>query len=255
MSIKVKTRKILWSKSGNRCAICKHELVKKIDIPDANFILGEECHIISSKKDGPRGNIIVLDDYDSYENLILLCANDHKLIDEFPETYTYDILKNLKVNHEVWIQKAIEKDIEEFNKSINNIEYLERVISRAHLDNIIRNSHFHFFDFNSVTNEDLAMELSVFFDDLNDYSDIESDIEISTKTKYLIEYEKQIKAFEDKGVYLFGKGLIREYKFINIQKSEYKISMFVAIDKKTNSNFIMNDKLIIKLPDDFIPSL
>lgn len=254
MSIKVKTRKILWSKSGNRCAVCKHELVKKIANLNSNFILGEECHIISSKKDGPRGKVIFLEDYDSPDNLILLCANDHKLIDEFPETYTYDILKNLKANHEVWIQKAIEKDIEEFNKSINNIEYLDKVTTRSQLSNIVSNGHFHFFELSSITSAKLALELSSFFDDLNDYSDIESDIEILNKTKYLIEFETQIKDFENKGIWIFGKGLVREYKFINIPKSEYKISMFVAVEKNISSNLIFNDKLIIKLPEDFTPS-
>lgn len=253
MSIKVKTRKILWSKSGNRCAFCKQEIVKKIATPDSNFILGEECHIISSKKDGPRGNSIILKDYDIYENLILLCANDHKLVDEFPETFTVDVLKVIKDNHESWIYEAIQKDLEELNKSANNVEYLDKIETRVQLDNILSKSHFHFFDFSSITDEDLVIELGSFFDDLNDYSDIESDIGISNKTQYLIEYEKQIKTFQNKGIYLFGEGLIREYKFINVPKSEYKISMFVAVDKNLNANLIVNDKLIVKLPDDFTP--
>ncbi len=53
MPISNKTRKFLWSKSGNRCAICKTELfTNKADKDDLN--IGEECHIISFKKNEPR---------------------------------------------------------------------------------------------------------------------------------------------------------------------------------------------------------
>ena len=48
MAITSKTRKELWAKSGNRCAICKKELVHQISQEDGSFIIGDECHIISS---------------------------------------------------------------------------------------------------------------------------------------------------------------------------------------------------------------
>ena len=99
MPIKVKTRKILWSRSGNRCAVCKKQLVQRVSAVNSDLIIGEECHIISSKEIGPRGNVKKLADYDIYENLILLCANDHKLIDEFPETFTVNVINNIKTNH------------------------------------------------------------------------------------------------------------------------------------------------------------
>ena len=47
MAITSKTRKELWAKSGNRCAICKKELVNQISEDDGSFIIGDECHIIS----------------------------------------------------------------------------------------------------------------------------------------------------------------------------------------------------------------
>ena len=51
MAITSKTRKELWAKSGNRCAICKKELVHQISQEDGSFIIGDECHIISSSID------------------------------------------------------------------------------------------------------------------------------------------------------------------------------------------------------------
>ena len=58
MGITSKTRKMLWGKSGNRCAMpdCKKELVVNISEIDNHSIIGEECHIIAQSPDGPRGN-------------------------------------------------------------------------------------------------------------------------------------------------------------------------------------------------------
>lgn len=255
MSIKVKTRKILWSKSGNRCAICKKTLVQKLPTLTSEFIVGEECHIISSKELGPRGNIKKLDDYDIYENFILLCANDHKLIDEFPETFTVDILNNVKTNHENWIESALEKDLEEYIKTTNKVELLEEVTSPNHIDLIVRGSHFHYYDFSTISDNDLSIEVSELFDNLRDYGDIYDDIEISSKTKCLIDYMEAIKKFNGLGIRFFGKSIVREYAFLNIPKSEYKIAMVIAFKADTNPHSIQNGKLMVKIPDDFNPTI
>lgn len=255
MPVKIRTRKILWSKSGNRCAVCKKPLVQKIPLINSDFIIGEECHIISSKKLGPRGNIKVLDDYDVYENFILLCANDHKLIDEFPETFTVDILKTLKTNHENWIESAIEKDLEEYIKTSNKVELLEEITTPNHIDQIVQGSHFNHYDLSSVDDHALSIEISELFDDLRDYGDIYDDIEISTKTKSLFRYMEAIKKFNRFGIKFFGKSFIREYAFINIPKSEYRIAMVIAFKVASNPNSIQNGKLMVKMPDDFSPTI
>ena len=97
MAITDKTRKILWAKSGNRCSICKKELINKIS-EEGDFIVGEECHIISSQPNGPRHKENI-ENYDTYENLILLCRNHHKEIDSNVSTYTEEILQYIKTNH------------------------------------------------------------------------------------------------------------------------------------------------------------
>lgn len=71
MAITSKTRKELWAKSGNRCAICKKELVHQISQEDGSFIISDECHIISSSIDGPRYKPGI-EDYDSYERSFVI---------------------------------------------------------------------------------------------------------------------------------------------------------------------------------------
>lgn len=107
MSISDKARKLLWGKSGNRCAICRVSLsVGKSDSVDETLI-GEECHIISKSKQGPRHEEKENFNYDSHENLILLCRNHHSLIDQQWETYTIELVRKIKRNHEKWISEKL----------------------------------------------------------------------------------------------------------------------------------------------------
>ncbi len=103
MAINDKTRKNLWAKSGNKCAICKIELFQ--ETRESNELnIGEECHIISEKPKGPRHKIGLID-YDNYDNLILFCRNHHKTVDELVDTYNEEVLRYLKANHENWSKK------------------------------------------------------------------------------------------------------------------------------------------------------
>ncbi len=89
--------KRLFAHSGNRCGFpkCRRPLVQ------GSVILGEICHIKAASPDGPR--------YDpdqtpeqrhGYDNLILLCADHHKIIDVDEEAYTGERLSRLKATHE-----------------------------------------------------------------------------------------------------------------------------------------------------------
>jgi predicted restriction endonuclease len=115
MPITDKTRKNLWAKSGNRCAICKKELFSNVEKQkDTN--IGEECHIISSKFNGPRYKSGITD-YDVYDNLILLCRNHHKIIDDLTDTYTEEVLRYFKLNHENWVSASLNSSLETENKN------------------------------------------------------------------------------------------------------------------------------------------
>jgi hypothetical protein len=109
LAISEKIRKMLWAKSGNRCAICKIELITEQET-DSNLNIGEECHIISSKSKGPRHKPN-LNDYDTFDNLILLCRNHHKEIDTLIDSFPEEILRYMKQNHENWVQKTLKKNL------------------------------------------------------------------------------------------------------------------------------------------------
>jgi len=83
---------------------------------DSESVVGDECHIVSEKPKGPRYDADFPPDHiDSYSNLILLCRVHHKMVDDQEETFTADILRKLKANHESWVSQALASAASEDN--------------------------------------------------------------------------------------------------------------------------------------------
>lgn len=63
--------------------------------------LSEVAHNIASSSAGPRGDIELSHKVsDDIENLLLLCRDHHKLVDNKPEIYTVEKLRAMKIKHE-----------------------------------------------------------------------------------------------------------------------------------------------------------
>ena len=113
MAITDKTRKILWGRSGNRCAICRQKLVVDETELDAESVVGDECHIISGAPNGPRHDpSFPAEEIDEISNLLLLCRVHHKMVDDQYETYAAELLRSIRSNHEKWVESKL-KDKEE----------------------------------------------------------------------------------------------------------------------------------------------
>jgi hypothetical protein len=101
MAISSQTRKILWARSGNQCARCSAALIAPDEIAAGPPpVIGQECHIVAAAPNGPRGNEGSRADLDGYENLILLCANCHALVDARPDLFPREGLLTAKADHE-----------------------------------------------------------------------------------------------------------------------------------------------------------
>lgn len=108
MAIKQKDIKLLWGRSGNRCAICQTELVQDSLAQGAAFTLGEMAHIVGEKESAARGkSTLPLDKRNSYHNLILLCPNDHTKVDSNEFDWSIEKLYLLKSEHELWVKETL----------------------------------------------------------------------------------------------------------------------------------------------------
>jgi hypothetical protein len=109
MAITSKDLKLLLQKSGNRCAFpnCGELLIHAdSDNVDEQTVLSNIAHIVAQKEDGPRGHYALpLEERDKESNLLLLCEKHHKIIDDQPQRYTVERLKQFKEDHEKRIEE------------------------------------------------------------------------------------------------------------------------------------------------------
>lgn len=110
MSIPEKDKRILWVRANGKCSICKQDLLEDAQNTSQTSVIGENCHITGEKQIAKRYDSTLTDvERNSYPNLILLCRNHHKNIDDDATTYTVAKLHQIKANHELWIESAFKK--------------------------------------------------------------------------------------------------------------------------------------------------
>lgn len=101
------TLRMLCSKAAGMCEFegCNERLFYD-NVTHKDFNHSFAAHIVASDPNGPRG-----DKYrsallsDKLENLMLMCAKHHKLIDDHPEEYPEEMLKMMKEKHEKKVEE------------------------------------------------------------------------------------------------------------------------------------------------------
>jgi hypothetical protein len=133
------THKVLWARSGNRCAFpdCRQPLVEHVDGAGGPSILGVEAHIIAQGDGGPRGTAgVELEDRDALANLILLCAVHHKLVDDHPDADSVEILREMKRGHEESTTRSEDEGARQLRLAEElYAEYVDNWAAKADLDN------------------------------------------------------------------------------------------------------------------------
>ena len=86
-----------------RALCCMPDCRINLNIKDEdNAWIGQISHIHSESERGPRYKA-GLENYDEYNNLILLCCNHHKIVDHNRRKWTSEILKKIKSDHVKWV--------------------------------------------------------------------------------------------------------------------------------------------------------
>jgi len=233
MAISTKTRKALWARSANKCCICKTDLFSDDDkIKQLN--IGEECHIISSKPKGPRHKPN-LGDYDDYDNLLLLCRNHHKQIDELTETYTEELIRYIKTNHENWVKNTLNNSIK--TENTDKPKLLRRITSGKELFSIVNDSMAQRTDYDDPKNNEESEFIGGVLQSLIDYGDIASMVEPYEQVKMASQLGDLIKDIEEFGFYLFADKSLELMNFQNGDKEKWNIATFL-LRRKTNPEIL-----------------
>lgn len=115
MAIEPRTKQILWGKAGATCSFpgCQRHLVRNATPEDREVVVGEMAHIVGQSKGGPRAEMSVPGgNVDGYDNLILLCHEHHELVDQQPNTYPVEKLRQYKTDHEEWVRTRLSREQE-----------------------------------------------------------------------------------------------------------------------------------------------
>jgi hypothetical protein len=247
MAITDKTRKTLWARSGNRCLLCRIELVQQTEAMAGNVIVGEECHIISSSAHGPRGSIPYEDDYDGHANLILLCANDHKRVDELTDIYTAETLILFKLVHEEWVRTTLERDVIAFANDKQNVKSLPKITSGMQIVDIINGAHMFDFTHYELKTEQEAGEIGGLFEELQETADFFSEMGYAETAKFGIRMNEEVEKLKQMGFVLFG--MRRKLRLRNAKKEDmgvYDTATLIAVRQDNPS--IVGNFLIAKFP-------
>jgi len=204
MAISSRSRKILWARSGNKCAICQVNLIR-LGGQKENVIIGEECHIISKSIKGPRGqHKIECANHDDYENLILLCSNDHVEIDHDFESYSIKRLKEVKRTHENWVKERLNSNPQEFNNPLSDIIILKKVEDANDIIEILKVCSGHILDYQKLKREKVPKEILILFDYIKDVVDVLSFMNYSQFEVMRLDLNNLIDEIENHGYLVFA---------------------------------------------------
>lgn len=204
MAISDRVRKALWANSGNRCAMCRRELVV-LGEQDGHSIVGQECHIVSSRPTGPRfGEDVPGGDIDAFDNLILLCGGDHTLIDQAVLEYPVKRLCEMKAAHEAWWKATLAKNSEPVRRRRGAIPILTEIANARELLSILADAEESSLDSEDPADERELAEVGGFLQDLRDYGDIWDDLEPAARMRATFDLGRELKDLRDCGWRVFG---------------------------------------------------
>ena len=142
-AIKPEDKLRLWVRSGGRCAVCNKYLLELTY--DVN--IGEMAHIVgwSKAKNSPRGDAeLPLDERNIVDNLVLLCAEHHKIVDtkSLLEEFTIERLIQHKMEHEqrIYHLTSLQADAQSVVlRMLGGIRGLQVEVSKEHVRNVVFN--------------------------------------------------------------------------------------------------------------------
>lgn len=109
MPISQRTSKIVWGQCAARCCICQKDLVIEANDGVASLI-GEVAHIVGEMQKAARGKSpLSLKERNDADNLLLLCRDHHKIIDDNPDSYSISDLHDIKAKHLSFIASGLTK--------------------------------------------------------------------------------------------------------------------------------------------------
>jgi hypothetical protein len=166
---------------------------------------------------------------DACDNLLLLCRNHHKLVDDQPETYTESALRLLKTNHEQWVTNTLDPSPGQRGRyRIHLITTGEEILE------IVASVHGYDFNHDALEGENEVALVSTFLQSAQDWGEIWSDIESAGHVEARFHRGEQLKDLRGHGFLVYGAETIRPMR-INGQPETLRIAVLRVL-RESNRN-------------------
>lgn len=246
MAITDKSRKILWCRSGNRCAICRQRLIVDETSVDTESVVGDECHINSGTVGGPRYNAAVEPkSIDGLNNLLLLCRVHHKMVDDQIETYTVELLRIIKENHERWVESKLKESeyppipkLKRFKSEIpaqlKAVESGQELFNLATWCDCSYQNHC-----DDLSNEEVEI-VGGFLQNLKDWVDIASDLEPIDTVRAVKNLTDELNELKHQGFLVFA-GRERQRLEGGVGAPTDFVALHVSVVRKNDANIVLKE--------------
>ncbi|WP_350339187.1 HNH endonuclease [Geomonas sp. Red32] len=239
---------MLWGRSGNLCAICRQRLVVDETELDSESVVGDECHIISGAPNGPRHEpTFPADEIDDISNLLLLCRVHHKMVDDQFETYSAELLRNIKASHEKWVESKLKGQeeiapvrIRRFKNEIPT--HLPAVTSGKDLFNLASDCHGSYQNYSDDLSDEEVETVGGFLQNLQDWIDICGDLQPIDKVRATKSIDDEIKVLNTIGFVVFAGIEIQRMEGGVGNPSTFKV-LHISVIRRTDPSIIsVNDE-------------
>jgi hypothetical protein len=168
---------------------------------------------VTSSLEGPQGPrydpAFPVERLDDADNLILLCRVHHKMVDDQVETYTVEILKNLKANHETWVTSKLTTENQGSQPRIRRIKenvptYLLRLSSGAEVFKVVSNACSFSFDHDEPKTEEEAELLATFLQQTQDWGELSGGLDAGERVRAAFSISALVEELERAGFWVFG---------------------------------------------------
>ena len=186
------------------------ELVVDSTPHDDESVVGDECHIVSSRPEGPRYDATYpAEDLDAYQNLILLCRTHHKQVDDQTAPFSADILRQMKSNHEVWVLERLEdperpKPVRLRRIKENIPSFLSRLTTGKEILDLVSNAMGYSFDHDDLKSQQEVDLVGGFIQTVQDWGEVSAGMESGDRVQTAYSLTASLRELEENGFLAFG---------------------------------------------------
>ena len=185
-------RKVLWGRSGGRCAFCRTELVINATPTDREAIVGAECHIIPQGEGGP----------DTYENILLLCGTHHTQVDNQPGEFPPERRREIKRDHEAWVDQQLTPKLAK-EKTLR-VLLLPRITTGSALMNLVGASLASNTHYDEPANAEESTQVGELLQLITDWREVWSEVPIAEQVRIQTDLSATLATLAEQGWYVFA---------------------------------------------------